>query len=292
MIDKKAYNYVISAEHRLLDLHLRDAVAYRDLIRLFVRRDFTTTYKQTVLGPLWALIQPLLTTVVFTLVFGSLAGLTTADTEGSFVIPSFLFFMSGNICWGYFSAATKRIANTFLSNYGVMSKVYFPRIVMPIASSFTRLISFIIQFGIFLVLWAFFAVRGGTDIRITPQLLLVPLSVLQMMLLAIGCGTVLSAATAKYRDISMLIDFGLQLWQYASPIAYGLSLVSRKIPGLMWLYMLNPMTPVITTFRYAMFGFGYFRLSSYLISWAVTAVLFFFGLILYNRAERTFLDTI
>lgn len=279
----------ITAQHRLFDLHLRETLQYRDLIFLFVKRDFTAQYKQTILGPLWAIIQPLLTTVVFTIIFGSLAKLTTADTAGSYVLPGFLFYMAGNICWSYFSSTLSATSNTFLLNRNIMGKVYYPRLVSPIATSVSKLISFGIQFAMLVVFLAYFAVRGGTSIRVTPMLLLVPVEVLHMMVLAVGCGIIISSVTTKYRDLQMLVDFGLRLLEYGTPIAYGLRLVPERLLGL---YMLNPVTPIITTFRYAVFGFGYFNLTYYLISWAVSLLVFFLGLILFSRIERTFMDTI
>lgn len=283
------FRTIISSEHKLFDLHLKETFQYRDLILLFVKRDFTAMYKQTVLGPLWAVIQPLLTTVVFTIIFGNLAHLTTADVDGSFVLPGFLFYMSGNICWGYFSATLSATSNTFLANRGIMGKVYFPRLVTPIATALSKLISFGIQFAMFLCFWLFFLLRGGTSIRVTPMLLLVPLCLLQLIVLSMGCGVIISSVTTKYRDLIMLVGFGLQLWQYGSPIAYGLKLVPEKWMGL---YLLNPVTPIVTTFRYAMFGFGFFDLKYYLIGWAVSIALFLIGVILFSRIERTFMDTI
>ena len=279
----------ITAEHRLLDLHLKETFQYRDLIFLFVKRDFTAKYKQTILGPAWALIQPLLTTIVFTIIFGNLARLTTADVDGEFLIPGFLFYMSGNICWSYFSSTLSATSNTFLANSGVMGKVYYPRLVMPISTAFSNLISFGIQFAMLLCFWLFFVIRGGTSIQITPMLLFIPLCILQMIILSTGCGIIISSVTTKYRDLAMLVGFGLHLWQYGSPIAYGLQLIPEKWMGL---YLLNPVTPIITTFRYAMFGFGYFDLTYYLIGWAVSIAVFFIGLILFSRIERTFMDTI
>lgn len=279
----------ITSEHKLLDLHLRETFQYRDLIFLFVKRDFTALYKQTILGPAWAIIQPLLTTVVFTIVFGNLAKLSTADTAGDYALPGFLFYMSGNICWAYFSATLHATSNTFLANRGTMGKVYYPRLVSPVATALSNLISFGIQLAMLLCFWAYYLIRGGTSIQITPMLLLLPLCVLQMIVLSTGCGIIISAATTKYRDLAMLVGFGLQLWQYGSPIAYGLQLVPEKWLGL---YLLNPVTPIITTFRYAMFGFGYFNLHAYLLGWAISLVLFFIGLILFSRIERTFMDTI
>ena len=259
----------IDSKHKLFDLHIRETLSYRDLILLFVKRDFVSKYKQTVLGPAWALIQPLLTTVVYTLVFGG-------------------------ICWSYFSTTLSATSNTFLLNSGVMGKVYFPRLVSPIATSISHLISFGIQFAMLVVAWIVYAIIGGTSIAVTPMLLFLPLVILQMMLLATGFGIIISSLTTKYRDLQMLVGFGLQLWQYATPIAYGLTLVSSsaRFSKYMFLYQLNPMTPVVTTFRYAMFGFGYFNLTYYLISWAITIVVFIIGLIMFSKIERTFMDTI
>lgn len=287
------FKFKISSEHRLLDLHLRETFHYRDLIFLFVKREFVSKYKQTVLGPLWAIIQPLLTTVVFTVIFGNLAGLTTADIKGEYVLPGFLFYMAGNICWSYFSGTLNATSNTFLSNSGTMGKVYYPRLVAPISAAFSNLISFGIQLAMLVAFWLFYVIKGGTSIAVTPWLLLLPLTVLQMMILSVGFGIIISSFTTKYRDLAMLVGFGLSLWQYATPIAYGLQLVEDKLPqGLQTVYMLNPVTPIVTTFRYAIFGFGHFDLTYYLISWAVSIVVFFVGLILFSRIERTFMDTI
>jgi len=289
MSNGQQFQTVITAKHKLFDLHIKETLRYRDLIFLFVKRDFTALYKQTILGPLWAIIQPLLTTVVFTIVFGSLAGLTTADAAGSYALPGFLFYMSGNICWGYFSGTLGATSNTFLANRATMGKVYYPRLVSPIATACSHLISFGIQFAMLLIFWLFYLIKGGTSIHVTPMLLLVPLCILQMIILSVGCGIIISSVTTKYRDLAMLVGFGLQLWQYGSPVAYGLTLIPAKY---MTLYMLNPVTPIITTFRYAMFGFGFFDLSYYLLSWGISIVVFVIGLILFSRIERTFMDTI
>lgn len=288
-MEKKQFKTVVSGDHRLLDLHLKETFHYRDLIFLFVKRDFITNYKQTILGPFWAIIQPLLTTVVFTIIFGNLAHLTTADVPGNFAVPSFLFYMAGNICWSSFSGNLQKTCYTFLDNQSTMGKVYYPRLVTPIASAGSRLISFSIQFFLFLILWFYFYFKGGTDLRFGVLWLLLPLTILQLMVLSTGCGIIISSVTTKYRDLGMLVGFGLQLWQYATPIAYGLELIPKDSLGL---YLLNPVTPIITTFRYAVFGFGYFNLTYYLISWGFSLAVFFIGLILFSRIEKTFMDTI
>ena len=289
MEQNEHFKVEITSKHRLFDLHLRETFQYRDLIFLFVKRDFISLYKQTVLGPLWAIIQPLLTTVVFTVIFGNLAKLTTLDAPGDYAVPGFLFYMSGNICWAYFSAVLQTTSNTFLTNRGTMGRVYYPRLVSPIATALSHMISFGIQLFLFMILWLIIFFRGGSSIQITPALLLLPLLVLQLMILAVGCGIVVSSVTTKYRDLAMVVGFGLQLWQYASPIAYGLQLVPDKLLGP---YLLNPVTPIITAFRYAVFGFGYFNILYYGISWGISLLVFFIGLILFSRIERTFMDTI
>lgn len=288
---KEAHQYktIITSQHRLLDLHLKETFQYRDLIFLFVRRDFTALYKQTILGPLWAIIQPLLTTIVFTVIFGNLAKLTTADVTGDFMIPGFLFYMAGNICWSYFSTTVEATANTFVKNRNTMGKVYYPRLVSPIATALSNLIPFAIQFAMFMGMMLFFCLEGNTDIKITITVLLLPILLLQLIIFAIGCGIIVSSMTTKYRDLSLLVGFGLHLWQYASPIAYGLQLIPQNYLNL---YMLNPVTPIVTTFRYAVFGFGYFDMKAYMISWIISLLFFLIGLIMFSRIERTFMDTI
>lgn len=259
------------------------------MIFLLVKRDFTALYKQTILGPAWAIIQPLLTTVVFTIIFGNLAGLTTADVAEHFVIPSFLFYMSGNICWTYFSSTLQATSNTFLANRATMGKVYYPRLVSPIATACSNLIAFGIQLVMFFCFWVYYVLKGGTSITVTPMILFFPICILQMIILSMGFGIIISSVTTKYRDLVMLVSFGLQLWHYGCPVAYGLQLVPEK---WMMLYMLNPVTPIITTFRYALFGFGYFNLGYFVFGWIVSIIVFMIGLILFSHIERTFMDTI
>lgn len=275
------FSTVIVPKTKALDFHLKEVWKYRDLVILFVKRNFVSQYKQTILGPLWAIIQPLLTTVVFTVVFGRLAGLAA---EG---VPSFLFFMSGNIAWAYFSNCLTQTANTFTGNAGILGKVYFPRIVMPISTVLTNLISFAIQFAMFLVFMAIYWAKGV--VQPTWYALMLPLLLLQMAMLSLGVGIIISSLTTKYRDLKMLVGFGVQLWMYGTPVAYDIGIIPQKYLGV---YMLNPMTPIINTFRTAFLGLGSFEVSYYLISWAVTIVILFLGLILFNKVEKTFMDTV
>ncbi len=273
-----------------MNLNFKEIWRYKDLILLFVKRDFKARYKQTLLGPAWAVIQPLLTTVVFSIIFGSLAKLTTADVEGSTLkMPAFLFFMTGTIFWAYFSGTVSATSSTFIENVRIMSKVYYPRMVTPISTAFSNLISYFIQLALFVVLLVIFVVIGIAEVSLTWFSLMIPALIVQMMMLSTGVGILISAFTTKYRDLRMLVTFGLQLWEYLSPIPYGLSMIPER---LMWLYMLNPITPIITAMRYAFFGTGYFNLVYYLISLAVTIVIFIFGMIMFNRIERTFADTV
>ena len=273
-----------------LRLNFKEIWEYRDLVMLFVKRDFTAKYKQTILGPLWAVIQPLLTTVVFSIIFGSLAGLTTSDVAGQTLkMPSFLFYMIGTITWSYFSATVSANANTFIHNRHIMGKVYYPRIATPIATAISNLISFGIQIVLFFAIALVCSLLGLAKIQPSIYLLLLPVLVLQLVMLSTGVGIIISALTTKYRDLTMLVTFGLHLWQYLSPIPYGLSLIPEKYMGL---YMLNPVTPIVTTLRLACFGTGYFNWGYYGISLVVTVLVFFLGMVLFNRIERTFMDTV
>lgn len=287
--ERAQFKTVVTSEHKLFDLHLRETLKYRDLIFLFVKRNFVADYKQTILGPAWAIINPLFNTFVFAIVFGGLAGLTTADVAGNYVIPSFLFYLSGNICWSYFSTTLNQTSNTFIANSGTMGKVYYPRLVAPVSTAFSGLISFVIQMVMFLLVWGFLLIFDHTSLAVTPWMLLLPLCVLQMMILSTGLGIIVSALTTKYRDLVKLVALLLAVWRYFSPVAYGLQLVPERFQ---FLYMLNPFSTIVTTFRLAMFGIGYFDIATYLINWGTSLVLFFIGLILFSRIERTFMDTI
>lgn len=280
-MDEK-YTTVIKPQNGWFDLHLGELLRYTDLIFLFVKRNFTAYYKQTILGPAWAIIQPFLTTVIFTVVFGNIAGLAPAG------VPPFLFYLAGNVVWQYFSGCLTATATTFTSNAAILGKVYFPRLVMPISTVLSQLISFAIQLLFFLAFWVYYLlVPSG----VSPNacIFLFPLLVLQLGMLSLGFGIIISACTTKYRDLAMLVGFGVQLWMYATPVAYDISMIPEKWMGL---YMCNPVTPVVMTMRYGFLGVGSFSLRYYLVGWATTLVVLFLGIVLFSRVEKTFMDTV
>jgi len=275
------FQTVIESANSWFNFNLKELWRYRDLIFLFVRRNFVSMYKQTILGPAWAVIQPLMTTIVFTVVFGNLAGLAAKGT------PPFLFYLSGTVAWGYFAGCLTQIAGTFTGNAAILGKVYFPRLVMPVSSVFTNLISFAIQFGMFLVFYLYFLFKGA--VQPTWYLLLIPLMIVHMAVLGLGCGVIISSLTTKYRDLAFVVGFGMQLWMYGTPVAYDINIVPAKYMG--W-YMLNPMTPIINTFRHAFLGIGEFSCEYYLTSCCITLAILVTGVMLFSRVEKNFMDTI
>lgn len=291
MDEKQKWLAEIRPQGKGFNLNFSEIWAYRDLLILFVKREFVSKYKQTILGPLWAILQPLLTTVVFTIIFGSLAKLTTADAviPGNVKIPSFLFYMTGTIVWTFFSTTVATTSNTFIANMNIMGKVYYPRMVTPLATALSNLISFAIQLTLFAVISIVCLLYGSASFRPSWYLLLLPLIIVQMVLVSTGTGIIISAMTTKYRDLAMLVSFGLELWKYGTPVAYGLLLIPAKF---LRIYMINPVTPIITTLRFAVFGVGYFSWSAYCISWGITILVFLLGMILFNKIEKTFMDTV
>lgn len=281
-IEGKKFQTWITPKRRLLEFDFREIWHYRDLILLFVRRTFVAQYKQTILGPAWAVIQPLFTTVIFTVVFGNLAGLAPQG------VPTFVFFMSGSVLWNYFSGCLTGTSTTFTANAAILGKVYFPRLVMPISTVISNMISFAIQFCFFLVFFVYYLVIGNS-IHPNGLVLLTPLLLLHLAMLSLGVGIIISALTTKYRDLVMLISFGVQLWMYATPIAYDMAIIPEKYLSL---YMLNPATPIINIFRYAYLGVGQPYWGHYGVSIIVTAVVLMLGIILFNRVEKTFMDTV
>ena len=269
------------------DIDFKDLWHYKDLVWMLVKRDFTLIYKQTVLGPAWVVIQPMLTTLVFTVIFGNVAGL---PTDG---IPRFMFYMSGNIAWSFFANCLTQTSNTFISNRNLFGKVYFPRLCMPLSTVISQLINFFVQFAVFLGFVVYYALRPGSAVQPNWRLIaLTPLMLLQLGMLGLGFGIIVSSMTTKYRDLSLLVSFGVHLWMYATPVAYPASLVAERYPQLLGVYMINPMTPLIELFRSAYLGSACYYLNYYWLSIAITVLVFVLGVILFSHVEKTFMDTV
>ncbi len=286
-MNEQNWTVEIAPNRKGLHLNLQELWGYKDLIYLLARRSFVAMYKQTILGPAWAILQPLLTTGIFTLVFGMLVGIRT---EG----PSmFLFYMCGSVAWNFFSRCLEKTALTFTDNEKLYSKVYFPRLCAPIATVLVTFISFLIQFVFFLGFLIISNAIKGYGICVRWGLIaLTPAVLLQMSLLGMGVGVGLSALTVRYKDLTFLIGFGVSLWMYISPVAYPTSVLSQNYPALKTLFMLNPMTPIIEFFRTAYLGSGSFSFGWWFISLAETLLLLFVGIILFQKVERTFADVI
>ena len=280
--EQENWNMVIKPKRHLLDIDLKDIWRYRDLIALFVRRDFVSRYKQTILGPLWFIIQPVLTTIMFTIVFGTIAEI---PTDG---LPKSLFYLSGIVGWTYFSSCLTTTSNTFVANAGIFGKVYFPRLTLPISIVISNLVQFFIQFLLLIVIMGYYFFSGAA-IQPNTYLLLIPLLILLMALLGLGFGIIISSLTTKYRDLTNLVAFGVQLWMYATPVIYPLS----QIPAKYKVYVLaNPLTPIIETFRYALLGAGTVSWNHLLYSSVFAVVIMAVGIILFNKVEQTFMDTV
>jgi lipopolysaccharide transport system permease protein len=276
------WDMIIQPQRRLLDLRLGELWKYRDLVLLFVRRDFVSVYKQTILGPLWYLIQPLLTTITFTVIFGQIAKL---PTDG---LPQFLFYMSGTVIWTYFANCLTNTSNTFVGNAGLFGKVYFPRLAVPVSILISSLITFGIQFAFFLAFMAFFAL-GGSVIHPNAWMLVTPMLVLIMAGLGLGFGIIVSSLTTKYRDLRFLVTFGVALLMYATPVIYPASTIPARFQ---WAIKLNPMTSIVETFRYAFLGAGSVHPLDLLYSFAFMLVVVALGAVMFNRVEATFMDTV
>lgn len=278
------WDLVIRSKHSLFDLNLKDLWRYRDLIFLFVRRDFVATYKQTILGPLWHFIQPVFTTAMFLLVFTKIANVPTDGIE------PVLFYMSGITMWNYFSSCLTGASNTFLSNANIFGKVYFPRLVSPISTVISNLIQFGIQFLLLLLVMVWFGIFKNVEIQISWTWILV-LPILGVMAgLGLGLGIIISSLTTKYRDLKVLIGFGVQLLMYATPVAFPLSFLSGK--SYKWLLAINPLTPLMEAFRFALFHRGTFNTLTLTYSISFMLVAFFLGLLIFSKVERSFMDTV
>lgn len=280
-IDNK-WTMVLRPRSGWFDINLSELWQYRDLIKLLVMRNFVSAYKQTILGPLWFLLQPLFTTLVFTVIFGRIARIST---DG---LPQVLFYLSGIVCWNYFATCLTKTSDTFITNANIFGKVYFPRLAIPIANVITNLITWAIQFALFLVFMGYFFFKGSS---IEPNyfILFTPLLVIQMAALGLGFGILISSLTTKYRDLMHLVTFSIQLWMYATPVVYPLSQIPSKWH---WVYAFNPMTSIIETFRYAFLGAGVVKTWYIGLSAGVTLFILTLGIILFSRVEKTFMDTI
>jgi lipopolysaccharide transport system permease protein len=272
----------ISPKRSWFHLNLKEIWRYRDLFVLFVRRDIVAVYKQTVLGPLWFFIQPLLTTIIYTFVFGKLAAI---PTDG---LPQPLFYMSGIVLWNYFAQALNATASTFVSNAGLFSKVYFPRIISPLSQVTSSMLTFFIQLAMLAILWSYYYYQGAI-IAIQWQFVLFPILLAMMALLGLGIGLILSSMTTKYRDLRQLITFGVSLLMYATPVIYPLSEVPEKYA---WIIEWNPTSHIIEGFRYMLLGAGNFSGPMLAYSGAVSLILFLIGLMVFNKTEKNFLDTV
>ena len=273
---------IIKPKTGWFDINLKELVQYKDLIVMFVKRDFKTMYKQTILGPLWIIINPLLTTLMFTVVFGNIANI---PTDG---MPQIVFYMLGTTVWTYFSSCLTKTSSTFTGNAAIFGKVYFPRLVTPISTVISGLINFGVQFLMFLGFMAYFMIKGST-IELNLWILITPLLLVQLAALALGFGIIISSMTTKYRDLAVLVTFGVQLWMYATPVVYPASQIGGKLKTLM---MLNPVSPIVESFRYAFLGSGSIPWNYLGISVVTTLVVLFAGVVLFSRVEKTFMDTV
>ena len=276
------WDLIITSHRGWFEFHLREIWQYRDLLRIYIHRNIITQYKQTILGPLWIIIPPVLTTLVFTVIFGNIANIST---DG---LPKPLFYMAGIITWNYFSTALTSTSNSLAGNAGIFGKVYFPRIMIPLATIISSLVRYFIQLILFIGFMGYFLINNPKSIEIQFQLLwLLPVFIIIMGLQGLGFGLLFSALTAKYRDIRFLIGFGVRLLMYASPVIFPLSMVPEKYK---WIILANPMSAVIESFRYIFLGVGQISSNAILYSTSFTITLLVLGLLIFNQTEKDFID--
>lgn len=282
-MQSSTYHIHISSNRRWFELNLKEVWQYRDLIILFTKRNFTVRYKQTVLGPAWLFINPIISSLIYTFIFGGIAGI---GTEG---VPQLLFYMSGNAIWTYFSSCVTRNASTFTSNAGVFGKVYFPRLTTPISNMFTSGIEFGIQMLMVLAFLGYYLIVGAVHPHWLAWLL-IPIVLLHLGVMGLGFGIIISSLTTKYRDLSILVGFGVSLWMYVTPVVYPLSQAGEGI--IRTLLLVNPVTVPVEVFRYAVLGQGTIVPGALLWSWLLTLIIATFGIMFFNRVEKTFMDTV
>ena len=273
---------IITPRKNLFDLQLKEIWHYRDLLILFIKRDIVVTYKQTILGPLWFFIQPILTTIMFLIVFKGIAGISTDN------VPPMVFYLAGITVWNYFSESLRLTSDTFFKNANIFGKVYFPRAIMPLSIVLSNLVKFFIQFSLFFAVYFYYLLRTNVmqpDITI----ILLPIYIIIIALLGLSFGLTISALTTKYRDLTFLIQFGVQLWMYATPVIYPLSKIQGKYRMLI---LLNPMTSIVEAFKYSFTGTGSFSTGGLIYSSVFAVFMFLTGLAIFNRTEKTFMDTV
>lgn len=283
---QQKWTTIVKSSNNAFNMDLKGLKNCKDLIMLFVRRTFVAKYKQTVLGPAWAVIQPFFTTVVYSVFFGNIAGL------GASGVPNFIFYLSGTIVWTLFASCLTETSHTFTANAAILGKVYFPRLVMPISTAISQFISFFIQFAFMLCFMAYYLI---TDAGLKPNIyiLMFPLVLIQLAILGMGFGMVISALTTKYRDLAMVVGFGVSLWSYCSPVAYDMFSREQLMSGIIYkIYMLNPVTPAINIFRYGFLGCGEVDWLFYGIGWVTTAAVALIGALMFSKSEKTFMDTV
>lgn len=279
---QEIWTTVITPKNKFFRLNLKELWQYRDLIFSFVKRDITATYKQTILGPLWFIIQPVFTTIMFLIVFGNIAKI---PTDG---VPQVLFYMNGITLWNYFAKCLLSTSDTFVGNSAIFKKVYFSRLTIPISNVISALVQFIIQFALFVIILITYKMHGS-DFKLSAVVFAVPFFVLHMSVLGLGTGLIITSLTTKYRDLTHLVGFGVQLWMYATPIVYPLSMVPEKWRSL---YVLNPVVPILESFKHAFFSTGMPSAAEYGISATITLFILFTGIFIFNVVEKNFVDTV
>lgn len=277
--------FEITPKNKFFSLNLKEIWQYRDLLFLFVKRDVITVYKQTVLGPLWYLIQPLFTSITFTIIFNNVAGINTGS------VPSFLFNLAGITVWNYFTSCLNGTSDTFKSNAGIFGKVYFPRIITPLSVVISNLIKFGIQFVIFIAFYIFYYFNGAV-LSLNSLIIFFPLLIINMGILGLGLGMLISSLVTKYRDFSYLVGFGIQLLMYLSAVMYPMELIKSKLPDYGWIVEYNPLAYMIETARYMLFEVGKISVLGLLYTFGVTILIFFTGLLVFNKTEKSFIDTV
>lgn len=283
MSETKTYTKLITSEHKWFQLNLKEVWKYRDLIWLFTKRSFVVTYKQTILGPAWIFLNPLISSLMYAFVFGGIAGI---GTDG---VPQLLFYLCSNAIWLFFSTSLNKNATTFVSNANVFGKVYFPRLTMPISNVLSSVIQFGVQMLLVLIFLVYYVITG----EVSPNWgawLLIPVVLVHLGLLALGCGIIISSLTTKYRDLSILVTFGVQLWMYATPIVYPMS--ELEVGWMKTVLMVNPVTQPVELLRYALLGVGTVDWGFYALSWVLTIVVTLLGIMIFNKVEKTFMDTV